>query len=411
MSKPIRPMQGDADEPAAVRDLIDAGMSSTVEYDVSAGLARHVAHVKAGTPAPAWAADLLANGSASGSGTGVAVGSGAAWVAGSLLVGAVVIVTAVQTVGGGDGTEAKLSTTAQEHAVGSGAHAKSGYGVPGASGDEAGDARRHGATGAASPLRAQKVLADGEQDSVNAVVEAANERSRRMGRRSAAARRRAGVRRSAPDEQSVPSTRKFRRGSAPAPVAGGSSRQVARRTGQGVALGGARPKRGTEDIAGAAEVGPAPVGSSRTGASTKMLARRDHAYGSNNVDGVRPPEVLPESKADHQEPPRRPQEQARALDPEVESDRLEREMRMLKVAQAVLFSNPERALRLARQGEREFAGSLFAQERQHLLILSLVQLGRMDDAKRRAADYLHSYPRGPFSDRVRKALATGHVSR
>jgi hypothetical protein len=89
--------------------------------------------------------------------------------------------------------------------------------------------------------------------------------------------------------------------------------------------------------------------------------------------------------------------------------RLEREMAMLAMSQRVLHVDPERALKLARQGEVEFTGSMFTQERQQLLLLSLVKLGRLEEAKRLAKPYLARYPKGPFSDRVRRALATGRV--
>jgi hypothetical protein len=108
-----------------------------------------------------------------------------------------------------------------------------------------------------------------------------------------------------------------------------------------------------------------------------------------------------------------PQEQPAAAvataKPQYDDARLEREMRMLKVAESLLRTNPARALKLARQGESEFAGSMFTQERQQVLLLALVELGRMDEARRLARPYLKKYPRGPFSDRVRRALATGSV--
>jgi hypothetical protein len=91
--------------------------------------------------------------------------------------------------------------------------------------------------------------------------------------------------------------------------------------------------------------------------------------------------------------------------PVVDDARLEREMGMLAVAQRVLKTDPERALRLARQGEQEFAGSMFTQERQQVLLLALIELGRIDEAKRLALPYLKRYPNGPFSDRLRSALA------
>ncbi len=90
---------------------------------------------------------------------------------------------------------------------------------------------------------------------------------------------------------------------------------------------------------------------------------------------------------------------------------LEREMMMLAVAQRTLVADPARALELARRGEEEFTGSMFGQERQQVLLLALVKLGRMDEAKRLARPFLVRYGNGPFSDRVRRALATGRVER
>jgi hypothetical protein len=86
--------------------------------------------------------------------------------------------------------------------------------------------------------------------------------------------------------------------------------------------------------------------------------------------------------------------------------RLEREMGMLAVAQRVLTADPSRALSLVRQSAREFGDSMFAPERGQLELLALVKLGRLDEAKRLARPYLARYPNGPFSDRVRRALAS-----
>jgi hypothetical protein len=111
-----------------------------------------------------------------------------------------------------------------------------------------------------------------------------------------------------------------------------------------------------------------------------------------------------------------PREQATAarepvVPQSLDDARLEREMAMLAMAERVLRSNPERALKLVQQGEAEFQGSMFTQERQQLLLLSLVELGRLDEARRMAKPYLARFPHGPFSDRVRRALASGTVER
>ena len=91
--------------------------------------------------------------------------------------------------------------------------------------------------------------------------------------------------------------------------------------------------------------------------------------------------------------------------------RLEREMGMLAVAQRVIHTDPGRTLSLVRQSAREFGDTMFAPERGQLELLALVKLGKLDEAKRLARPYLARYPNGPFSDRVRRALASGRVDR
>jgi hypothetical protein len=84
-------------------------------------------------------------------------------------------------------------------------------------------------------------------------------------------------------------------------------------------------------------------------------------------------------------------------------------MQMLAAASRLLDSNPERTLALVRAGEKEFPNSMFMEERGHLRILALIKLGRTDEARRRAWPYLRRYPKGPFAERVRRALASGKV--
>jgi len=89
--------------------------------------------------------------------------------------------------------------------------------------------------------------------------------------------------------------------------------------------------------------------------------------------------------------------------------RLEREMQMLAVAQRILADNPSRALSLARQGEHEFSGSMFSAERKQVALLALVRLGRLDEARRLGRPFLVAYPNAPWSERLRRALATGQL--
>jgi hypothetical protein len=84
-------------------------------------------------------------------------------------------------------------------------------------------------------------------------------------------------------------------------------------------------------------------------------------------------------------------------------------MQMLAVTQRVLASDPQRALRLAQQGEREFPGTMFSAERRQLGLLALVKLGRLDEARRAGHPFLARYPKAPWSERLRRALVTGQV--
>jgi hypothetical protein len=93
------------------------------------------------------------------------------------------------------------------------------------------------------------------------------------------------------------------------------------------------------------------------------------------------------------------------------TDPLEKEMRMLAMANRFLQSDPQRALELTELGEREFpkGKGVFAEERRYIRVLSLIKLGRADEARNLGMKYLSRYPKGPFSERVRRALATGVV--
>jgi hypothetical protein len=94
---------------------------------------------------------------------------------------------------------------------------------------------------------------------------------------------------------------------------------------------------------------------------------------------------------------------------EVSGARLEREMRMLAVAQRVLTEDPARSLRLCRQGESEFRGSMFSAERKQVALLALVQLGKVDQARREGIPFLRAFPNAPWSARLREALSSGRL--
>lgn len=95
------------------------------------------------------------------------------------------------------------------------------------------------------------------------------------------------------------------------------------------------------------------------------------------------------------------QEEARR----VADERLKREMALLMQAKQALASDPSRALTLAMAGEQQFRGdSMFREERQHVLVLALIKLGRVDEAEQRAQPFLRAHPDSPFARRIRNAL-------
>jgi hypothetical protein len=89
---------------------------------------------------------------------------------------------------------------------------------------------------------------------------------------------------------------------------------------------------------------------------------------------------------------------------EKQSDLLRLEMDSLAEAKRALGRDPARAFTIARDGERQFGRSVLSEERQHVLILALLELGRFADARRVAAPYLQKHPDSPFAKRVQKAL-------
>ncbi len=209
---------------------------------------------------------------------------------------------------------------------------------------------------------------------------------------------------SAPAEQPAPAVAEVE-AAEPAPVAPEASAKPARR----VARKAARPDKAAGTVAKALEEKAEPA----RDLDTLMQEKVDHRaskQAKRSTSRVARAEEAPAAE-EEELAPSEAATPAVVQRPQYDDARLEREMRMLKVAESLLKKNPQRALSMARQGEKEFRGSMFTQERQQVLLLALVQLGRMDEARRLAKPYLKKYPRGPFSDRVRRALATGTIGR
>jgi hypothetical protein len=349
MKKQSPTFESEGTQPDYIRDLLDAGRDAAKNdpavrgYDVEAGIARHAALVQAGTAIPPWAEQLVASGSgaAAGAGVGIAANSVAKLATGKLVAGVALAVIAAGTIA----------------AMVIGAPEKSAHVAP----PQAPLAPT--APEAAKPIDQAAPQAAHESATTGETVEILDI----------------------------------------APIT-------------------ARAKRDLHDVERAdnpaPELGSKPAAARTNAQGTKSLDALMDAVGKQSskghVDLVAPSNAVTRSgsqaRAEQASTEQSSNEPASAAvtpapAPVVDDARLEREMGMLAVAQRVLKSDPERALRLAQQGEKEFTRSMFTQERQQVLLLALIELGRIGEAKRLALPYLKRYPNGPFSDRLRSALA------
>lgn len=89
--------------------------------------------------------------------------------------------------------------------------------------------------------------------------------------------------------------------------------------------------------------------------------------------------------------------------PEVD-DRIKREIEHTDRMRRALEDDPSRALALAREGERMFAQGMFTMERKGHEVLAMSALGRKDEAQRLGQAFLKRWPKGPLSERVRRAI-------
>jgi hypothetical protein len=81
------------------------------------------------------------------------------------------------------------------------------------------------------------------------------------------------------------------------------------------------------------------------------------------------------------------------------------EMREVARAERLLSEDPRRALALTRAMEAGFPEGRFREERAYLEVMALAALERSGELRERAAAFLHSYPAGLYSQRVRAAIA------
>jgi hypothetical protein len=77
------------------------------------------------------------------------------------------------------------------------------------------------------------------------------------------------------------------------------------------------------------------------------------------------------------------------------------EIRAVALARDLVETDPQAALALLDQTQREHPTGYFVEERQALTVMALVRAGRQATARQQGAAFLRAYPNGPFSDRVR----------
>jgi hypothetical protein len=80
------------------------------------------------------------------------------------------------------------------------------------------------------------------------------------------------------------------------------------------------------------------------------------------------------------------------------------EMQQVAKAEQLLARSPERALALVSQGDQRFARGYFQQERAYIAIMALIRLGRIEEARGRAASFAKQFPARPYGARIRSAL-------
>lgn len=344
----------DPTTPGYVRDLLHAGRRANTDYDVDRGLARHLAAIS-GTPAVNWApATTAAKTWPSWIGF-AAMPLAAASVAGLLWVYAA---ERPEPAASGAGTSTVAGTSSEP--------------------SEASD-QVPSVNAAPSAVRRTARIDDGDSRSADDARPSASERRRNSSRSNAA--------RGAGNSRATSNSRASGESDVENLAIGSSDAPIDTRSNDGVS----KRSASVESSVSSAETRPAPSPSQATSQATSNEART----------GEEPEQIAEQARPGT--------DSAAKPAPVIDESRLEREMQMLAVTQRVLASDPARALRLSEQGEREFAGSMLSAERRQLGLLALVKLGRLDEARRAGRPFLARYPKAPWSERLRRALATGVV--
>ena len=370
-------MWDDPQESSALRQLLRAGRVENSDYDVDSGLARHLAQLHAGTPLPAWAVQTTLQKSASWSVLAwllppvISAGVVGAWLAIRPADPAPIsLVPAAPPPAAAPAGDSPLSAARAVPLVAQ-ETASNNVLLPSAAAER--DARDKAENSEAHDAD------HGERHDAHAALA----RAIRQPARASNARRGRSSRGDDAAAYAAQSTRDGRDGTA--------------RDGAAIAAG----------------AGLATANTANTTDTAPKAATENSASANKPAAKVEPTpaaqEPVPAEEAKAKSERRTKEEDSAAKIDEVSGARLEREMRMLAVAQRVLSEDPARSLRLCRQGESEFRGSMFSAERKQVALLALVQLGKVEQARREGIPFLRAFPNAPWSARLREALSTGRL--
>ncbi|WP_437736508.1 hypothetical protein [Sorangium sp. So ce1335] len=117
-----------------------------------------------------------------------------------------------------------------------------------------------------------------------------------------------------------------------------------------------------------------------------------------------PEPARPAASVPRRELPRNTRPAAPAAAAASDSDELLRESKLIDTARAAAAQDPDAALAAVREHQREFPGGRLAEEREYVAIRALMRLGRVDEARARAASFLARYPSTPYAERVHRAV-------
>ncbi len=127
---------------------------------------------------------------------------------------------------------------------------------------------------------------------------------------------------------------------------------------------------------------PTPVASARRRSSTVAAATRSLAVAPVVSSEPIAPSAPPASEVD-----------------------VDEELLLLGEAQRALPKEPELALAFVRDHERRYPNGLLSQEREAVAVSALWQVGRRDEARRRAERFAEEHPRSTYVGRMRHILA------